>query len=194
MPVKRSFYFIRHGQTDWNKEARLQGSTDIPLNAAGRQQALAASQAVKHLPIDLIITSKLSRAKETAEIINLTLKKPLFVDARISERDYGVFEGLTTDERELVKEQALKENPHCLEETGYPVPENSEPYAVFKTRVFQSINDHLTTHENKNILFVAHTAVYKTIYRTIFQDSMQPKNAAPYIFEKTEGLWSLKKI
>jgi broad specificity phosphatase PhoE len=74
--LPRSFYFVRHGETDWNKEGRIQGHTDIPLNATGRQQAEHAAPVFLRRPIDIIVTSNLSRAYETASIINAALQKP----------------------------------------------------------------------------------------------------------------------
>ena len=62
-------YITRHGQTDWNINHRLQGRTDIPLNALGKAQAVTCGEALQGVGIELIITSPLSRAYETAEII-----------------------------------------------------------------------------------------------------------------------------
>lgn len=63
-------YLVRHGQTDWNIEHRIQGQTDVPLNATGRAQAVELSEKLSNFNIQKIISSDLSRAKETAEIIN----------------------------------------------------------------------------------------------------------------------------
>lgn len=88
------FAFIRHGQTDWNRDDRLQGSSDIPLNDVGRQQAHDAAAVLRDGGWEAIVSSPLSRARETAEIIAAQLgielgpSYPAFV-----ERDYGVNEG-----------------------------------------------------------------------------------------------------
>ncbi len=86
-------YIVRHGQTDWNINRRTQGHTDIPLNETGREQARTLISQIQTLGIDRIITSDLSRAHETAAIINETLQKPLTIDARLREINYGDFEG-----------------------------------------------------------------------------------------------------
>ena len=62
-------YFVRHGETDWNRAHKVQGHTDIPLNNYGRHLARETAEGMKNLKIDLAYTSPLSRAKETAEII-----------------------------------------------------------------------------------------------------------------------------
>lgn len=93
------FAFIRHGQTDWNRDDRLQGSSDIPLNDTGRAQAHEAAVLLADGGWDAIVSSPLSRARETAEIIAADLRielgpgYPAFV-----ERDYGVNEGGSSSE------------------------------------------------------------------------------------------------
>ncbi len=86
-------YIVRHGQTDWNLIHRTQGHTDIPLNATGRAQAQTLIPQLSDLKIDRIISSDLSRAVETAEIINTALQKPISIDNRLRELNYGDFEG-----------------------------------------------------------------------------------------------------
>lgn len=78
-------YLIRHGETDWNVERKIQGQTDIPLNSNGKQQAEEAANEIANLKIDRIISSDLSRAKETAEIINKKVGAKITFDKRIRE-------------------------------------------------------------------------------------------------------------
>ena len=85
--------YVRHGETDWNVQHRFQGQTDIPLNATGRQQAEETAKLLQHDSIDVVYTSPLSRAKETAAIINRFHHAPTFEDARLIERHFGVLEG-----------------------------------------------------------------------------------------------------
>ncbi|MGO4228916.1 histidine phosphatase family protein [Arthrobacter sp. YAF34] len=90
-----TFALIRHGQTDWNAERRLQGSTDIPLNDVGRTQARDAVAALSGYEWDAIVSSPLSRAAETADLIAAGLG--LSVTRRLpelTERSYGPAEGL----------------------------------------------------------------------------------------------------
>ncbi len=86
-------YLVRHGQTDWNLEHRTQGKTDISLNDTGRAQARALAPQIVPLHIDRVISSDLSRARETAEILNELIHKPHTLDNRLREIDYGDFEG-----------------------------------------------------------------------------------------------------
>lgn len=87
-------YMIRHGETDWNKERKLQGQIDIPLNAFGRHLAEETRPALEEIEFDLVITSPLRRAKETALIVLGDRQIPLIEDSRIREMGFGEFEGL----------------------------------------------------------------------------------------------------
>jgi probable phosphoglycerate mutase len=92
-------YFARHGETDWNAAGRLQGQTDIPLNAAGRAQAVALAAHLRPAGIAAIATSDLARARGTADIVAAELGVPVtLADAAFRERGYGIFEGLTIEQ------------------------------------------------------------------------------------------------
>lgn len=92
-------YLVRHGETDWNVERRLQGGIDIPLNHRGRQQATTAALLLSTRPIDAVVSSPLSRAAETGRIIARYLElPPPDHDPLLVERSYGPSEGLTPRE------------------------------------------------------------------------------------------------
>ena len=87
-------YFIRHGETSWNVEGKMQGQTDIPLNENGIRLAEETAEGMKEIPFDLCITSPLSRARQTAEIVLGGRKVPIIEDARIEELSFGNWEGI----------------------------------------------------------------------------------------------------
>src|SRR3569623_193897 len=90
---------VRHGETDWNAEGRLQGHTDRPLNDHGRRQAKEVAERLAGEGADAIYASDLLRAKETAEIVGERRGVPVVVDADLREKNWGNWEGLTGDER-----------------------------------------------------------------------------------------------
>lgn len=86
-------YFVRHGETDWNKEGKLQGRTDISLNEKGRKAAELTGEALKDISFDIAFTSPLVRAKETAQIILKNRNVPIIEEERIIEVSFGAYEG-----------------------------------------------------------------------------------------------------
>lgn len=92
-------YLVRHGETEWNRQRRIQGLTDIPLNATGREQARLTGMLLTRRPISRVVASPLGRARETAEIITaeLGLDAPELREAFV-ERNYGAAEGLSFHE------------------------------------------------------------------------------------------------
>ena len=87
-------YIMRHGRTDWNDRHKLQGRTDIPLNAEGRRMAEAAAEEYRGVPLDVCWCSPLIRARETAEIVLRGRDVPILTDIRLREMSFGDYEGL----------------------------------------------------------------------------------------------------
>ncbi len=94
----KNLYVIRHGETDWNKNQKFQGQTDVKLNDTGREQAIALRPMMQQLQIESVYASTLSRAYETAEIAIQDLKLTIQKDERLRETNIGAAEGLTLNE------------------------------------------------------------------------------------------------
>ncbi len=92
-------YLLRHGTTDWNLAHKLQGATDIPLNDIGRELARKTAQNLADVKFDVIYTSPLQRAYETAQILRLDRDIPVIVDKRLTEFSFGIDEGVTVEKR-----------------------------------------------------------------------------------------------
>lgn len=104
-----TIHLVRHGETDWNVERRLQGWTDIPLNATGLRQAHAAALMLAGRDIGAVISSDLSRARDTAELIAVEAGVEVVTDPALRERNYGVAEGQLNSELEMQFEGGLGE-------------------------------------------------------------------------------------
>jgi len=96
----KTLYLVRHGQTEWNAEQRMQGWLDSSLTDLGVRHAHAHAELLAREAVERLVVSPLGRARETADIINARLNLPTRVDPRLKERSYGDWEGLTLDEIE----------------------------------------------------------------------------------------------
>lgn len=143
-----SICLVRHGETDWNSLGKLQGRTDIPLNSKGILQANECHRFFKNYKWDVIITSPLKRAKETAEIINKDSNIPLVEMDEFLERYFGDAEGMTVEER-------LTAFPN----RNYP---NQEDRGSLNKRIMNGIQKINKEYSGKNVLLVAHGAVINT--------------------------------
>ena len=94
---------VRHGETDWNADGRLQGQTDRPLSDFGRTQAHRLACDLAEEKLDAIYSSDLARALETAEIVAERVGLPVLLDPDLREKDWGTWEGLTAVERDRVE-------------------------------------------------------------------------------------------
>jgi broad specificity phosphatase PhoE len=94
---------VRHGETDWNADGRLQGQTDRPLSDFGRRQARELAGELVDEELEAIYSSDLARARETAEIVGERLGLPVALDPELREKDWGTWEGLTAVERDRVE-------------------------------------------------------------------------------------------
>jgi broad specificity phosphatase PhoE len=94
MTPSRDIVFVRHGETDWNREKRLQGSTGAPINDAGREQAKGLARLLWEVPFAAIYSSTLPRALETASYVAGPHSVSITTDARLNEIDHGEWEGM----------------------------------------------------------------------------------------------------
>jgi uncharacterized phosphatase len=140
---------VRHGETDWNALGKLQGQTDIPLNITGIQQAQECRELLKKTNWDVIITSPLKRARQTAEIINRDLNVPLIEMSDLMERGFGDAEGMNLEER-------LSSFPNG----DYS---NQEDNGIFTKRVMAGIDQINDRFSGGKVLIVSHGAVINEI-------------------------------
>ena len=145
------FFLVRHGETEWNRERRIQGVSDIPLNDTGRAQAAALGDILVGHNFDLIVSSPLSRADETARIIaqRLGMPAPITV-ADLIERNYGEAEGSSGADLDLRYPPG----------TDIPGREDRE---VVTQRAIRVLHDMAIRHPHADIVAVAHGAVIRSV-------------------------------
>lgn len=144
---------IRHGETDWNALGKLQGRTDIPLNETGRRQAKKTGEYLKNTSWDVIISSPLKRARETADIINQYLGLDIVEMDDFIERNYGDAEGMPFEER-------MKLYP----DKNYP---NQESKEALTERMMAGIQKVSGQYPNRKVLIVAHGAAIHALLSRI---------------------------
>lgn len=160
----KNLFLIRHGETDWNRAKRFQGRTDIPLNDEGRAQAIALSPRMVELKIDLVISSSLSRAHETALIAIQDIKLSIQKDDRLQETNIGEAEGLTLDEISEKFGVGHIERWRSYEERDldfrYP---NGESKRQMMARVRDAVLDIAQNNSHQNIALFAHGMVMRAL-------------------------------
>jgi len=152
---------VRHGETDWNHEQRIQGQLDIPLNKNGTEQARAVFNKLKREPIDAIFSSDLTRAIETVAPFK-QLGFSITPDSNLRERSLGMLEGLSV--KEAVK--LMPEDLRAFQTRSYVVtPKNSEPMSAFEKRVRMFLSKIFEIYKRGNILAVTHGGVIDVVWR-----------------------------
>jgi len=155
---------VRHGETAWNAEHRVQGQLDVPLNAIGQAQALAAAKVLSREKFDAIYSSDLSRARQTAAPMAAFFSMPIVKEKDLRERHYGIFERLTYAEVKLryPEDYARFEarDPEYAFRTGESLRNFSERSVSIIARIAGS-------HPDQSILVFTHGGVLDKLYRFI---------------------------
>ncbi len=154
--VERLLYVVRHGATDWNRDGRIQGHLDPPLNATGRRQARLTAQYLTAVQATALYSSDLRRAYDTAQIIGQMVGLPVIPHAGLREMHFGTWQGLTVAQiraRDPEVYAARRANPYDV-----PPPEG-ESWRQFFTRVVQTVEDILRKTEAERLILVTHSGV-----------------------------------
>lgn len=168
-----TIYLFRHGETDWNRDRRLQGQSDIPLNDAGRELAMKTAEALKEVTFDAVFSSPLCRAYETAEII-AGKDAEIILDERLKEIDFGECEGQRFDEAKRDKTHLLY-NCFCRPERYIP-PAGAETFQAAMDRAKEFLEKRILPLEEqtlpcggrvRNVLIVAHGAFNRALVNPI---------------------------
>lgn len=158
MRLVSTLLLVRHGETDWNRDGRWQGHSDTHLNDVGREQAARLASELDG--VDVVYSSDLARARETAEILAARLELPVHVDPRLRERSFGTWEGKTGPEIEAAFAAA---HARWLAGEG-PGADDAEPFADFAARVQAFLAEVLERHPDENVLVVSHGGSIRVIH------------------------------
>jgi probable phosphoglycerate mutase len=161
---------IRHGETAWNVDTRIQGQLDIGLNETGQWQAARAAKALAGESVHAIYASDLQRAWETAHAIAKTVGQIPQPEIGLRERGFGIFQGRTFSEIEATWPEEAKRwrqrDPHWA-------PEGGESLTALTERVTQTTAELAARHAGEQIVLVAHGGVLDALYRAATGQSLQ---------------------
>lgn len=187
-------YIIRHGETEWNKLKRLQGQTDIPLAEEGIRLAKLTGEAMREFEMDMVISSPLKRAVQTAQLLTEGRDIPILTDDRIQEISFGEWEGesiLTSDVLPPDFRRLFYENPlECI------CPPGGETFDEVRTRTgafYKSLLDN-PEYADKHILISTHGAAGRCFLTHFYEDKDDiwrggvPKNCAVTIVKVADGV------
>ncbi len=161
-PIATRICIIRHGETDWNVEKRIQGHTDIPLNENGRAQALAMAFNAAHQRFQAIYSSDLARAQETARVLAQREGLEVKLLPQLRERHFGVFQGITAAQGAGLYPAAYAH--YVARDLEYDF-ETGESLRGFSDRVTDGIDWLLRHHSGQTIAAVSHSGVLDVVYR-----------------------------
>ncbi len=161
-PAYTHLIVIRHGETAWNRERRLQGQPDVPLNETGRAQARALAAALADEPIDALYVSDLTRTMQTAEPLADALGLDIRPEPRLRERCYGKLQGMTYAE---VAETMPEEFAQWQARVPDYAPAEGESLAEFHDRAAEVALALARRHPGERIALVTHGGVMDALYR-----------------------------
>ncbi|MES2215576.1 MAG: histidine phosphatase family protein [Pseudomonadota bacterium] len=176
MTIKLShkpFYFIRHGETEWNKNKIIMGRSDIPLNQYGIEQAYQVQKFLRDISFSEICTSPLKRAYKTAEILNEAIDCKLTTHDDLVERGFGELEG----------------SPYNLSLsaiTNTELPMDAESFDAFEIRVLKAM-EQILQGANTSPLIVAHGGVFVVLAKHCAGNvDIRAANCQPFLFRPPE--------
>ncbi len=186
---------IRHGETDWNRARRIQGHTNIPLNATGREQAQALAASLADARFAAIYSSDLARARQTAEAVAQRTALHVHFEPSLRERNFGDFQGLTYDELAARYPDAYARFE--WREPDAALPGGGESLTAFFNRVMLALTRIAKRHPDADVLVVCHGGVLDMAHRMAVALPLSHKrdfpvgNATVNWLRCDEGTWEI---
>jgi len=156
--LSTTLYLVRHGETDWNVQGRLQGHVEVPLNEKGRLQARSIACWLADKNINVLYSSDLIRARETAETIGLRIGKTPILDQRLREVNTGTWSGCYT--RDLMEAQTTAWRTW---RNGGDAPQGAETYWNLQRRSMAAIKHAIELFPGQAVIFVTHVGVIRAV-------------------------------
>ncbi|TSE25597.1 Glucosyl-3-phosphoglycerate phosphatase [Tepidimonas sediminis] len=174
MQLLTRLFAIRHGETAWNRDARIQGQLDIPLNDTGRWQAQRVALALRHEPLAAVYSSDLSRARATAEPLAQAHGLTVQTHPGLRERHFGAFQGRTWAELEQAHPDVVRAWKARVPDFA---PPGGESLLDVHARVHATFTELAARHPGQAIAVVAHGGVLDILYRIANRVDLQAPRA-----------------
>lgn len=187
MIPRRPFYFLRHGEADWNVERRCIGQLDRPLTERGRDQARLANQLCANLKVSTVFHSPLARAAETATLVGDGRGWRFVADAGLMEANLGVKQGFREDD---------PNDPFIRSWVGGASYSGAENYGAFKARIVLAVNrclDSLPDSADPPLL-VAHSGVYHALRESMDGPIKRVHHCVPMFHEPIASTWRVTMV
>ncbi|HEY1260655.1 MAG TPA: histidine phosphatase family protein [Stellaceae bacterium] len=185
---RRLLFVFRHGETDWNREGRLQGHIDVPLNESGRVQAEALAQRLLPHCLDAVLSSDLTRALHTGRVVAEAAGVPLIIDAGLRETNVGEAEGLLWAEAKARFGAELTERWFAEEDVAFP---GGETGLATRTRALAALRRFAAAHPHRRIGVSTHGAMVRQLMKHALPPGSLPvktRNTVLYILFYEPGL------
>lgn len=163
--MKCSFYIVRHGTTEWNKQLRIQGHQDSPLTEEGIKLAQERAESFLHLDFDAAFSSDITRAKRTAEIIVADRELAVITNKLLREQSFGRFEGKTVDEFRSELKEKIDERAKLTEDQWptFRLHEEIETDDEIGSRFITFLRETAVAYVGKKVLVVSHGAMMRVL-------------------------------
>jgi 2,3-bisphosphoglycerate-dependent phosphoglycerate mutase len=175
MPSTRLLFVFRHGETDWNRERRLQGQFDVPLNATGLEQAEALAQRLLQHRLEAVVSSDMRRAWTTATIVAETLGIPLLPEPGLREISVGEAQGLLWEEARARFGADLTERWYSEDDVAFP---GGETGGQTRTRGLEALRRVAQAQPYRRIGISTHGAMIRQLLKHALPPGATPPSAA----------------
>ena len=185
---EHEFIFLRHGQTEYNREQRFQGHLDIPLNDYGHSQAASVADLLANRQISRIVASPARRVQQTIKPLLQASELPLHTEDDLMEFFVGSFEGrLIADIRQ---EHGLDEEASIWS----VLPDDAERWPEFVSRAVTAVAHWTDRHAGETILIASHGLVFRALAESLVGKKIYTGNAEPHCFSPVEDGWAVNPL
>lgn len=185
---KHEFVFLRHGQTEYNRERRFQGHRDVPLNDRGVAQAASAAGLLAKRQISRIVASPARRVQQTIEPLLQASQLPMHIEDDLIEFFVGSFEGrLIADIRQ---EYGLDEEASLWS----ILPDDAERWSGFVSRVVSAVARWTEQHAGETLLIASHGLVFRSLAETLVGEKLYSRNAEAHHFRPVGDEWIVSAV